>query len=261
MDERLGDRPRILHLATGDQATGIRLVDFLTECGADIQQCSDVYRGLARLGRPRPGEQLRARGNSVDAVLVGVDGLSAGEFEFFEFCASLENPPPVWVYGGTHAQAKIALSLRLGAEFEANVDSLRSAFVRLAAPHNAPARDDDAPTPACDRNATDETRDEADMDGEILHRRATPDPEAPSETEAEVNDPLPVPWTRGGDGPRRTPPQASESQPASEPDQEGVAADDVDGPLLTEQELEALVGKPPMAPGARRTDEDNEIFS
>lgn len=242
MDERLGDAPRILHLATGDHATGTRLADFLTECGADIQPCSDVYRGLARLGKPEAGKRIRDPGNSINAVLVGVDWLSAGEFEFFELCASLQNAPPVWVYGGPDVQAKIALGLRLGAELEADVDSLRTAFARLASPRSAPAGDLDASPPTCDRNAIQEARDEDDVDGEILHRRSTPNLDAHTETEAEVSDPLPVPWTRSHDGPRRTPPSTSESQPTSEPVDEGVASDDADGPLLTEQELEALIG-------------------
>ncbi|MCH7701748.1 MAG: hypothetical protein IID37_08675 [Planctomycetes bacterium] len=269
MDERLGNAHRILHLTTGDHATGTRLADFLTECGAEIQPCSDVYRGLAlvgkppvahseelaRLGKPRPGEQLQGRTNSIDAVLVGVDCLSAGEFEFFELCASLQNPPPVWVYGGRDAQAKIALGLRLGAELEADVDSLRSAFVRLASPGHAPARDHNASSPTLDEPRPERVplvacppvseANDARVDSEAIHCRSAPDPETLTEaaSEVEVSDPLPVPWTRDHDGPRRTPPQTLESQPTSEPQDEGVAADDADGPLLTEQELEALIGR------------------
>jgi len=79
----------------------------LASVGCIVEECGDVFRGLARM--------LRSEGDAADAAAVCVDALSAEEFEFFSILSRRRKDVPVFVYGAPHSEEKIERAIRIGA--------------------------------------------------------------------------------------------------------------------------------------------------
>ena len=207
-------------------------VDALLESASlRVAACPDVYRGLARL--------LSAGPETPVAVIVCVDELSPGEMEFFSIVAGRRQASLVYVYGLPRCESKLTQAVGLGAAGRVTEEVIR----RLAAvdtPPSVPATRDQPPqeSVAGDRPVTDETV-PSDQPSEL-------GPEAqPDDSEQAVR----VPWLRYTDRPARTGPGNQPPPSAEDPAEPGpeVPTRTSPEPLLTDEELRALIGEDDIA--------------
>lgn len=240
----------VLHIAadgTADGAIGgaADTVNALAATdGFCVETCGDVYRGLARL--------LRMSADQFRAVIVCLDGLGAAEFEFFAVVSRLRPRVPVYVYGRAGSKARIERAIRLGASAPVTDEVMR----RLSEAETVPS----SPAPApCEPvlQAADEippVQSVADEDVLDLHRSKAPAPimgesdqpidrqeETVEENEDARGDSVRVPWLRHHDGPVRQGPRSDRSA-ASEAVESVARRSTSTEPLLTAEELEALLG-------------------
>ena len=292
---------KVLHIrpAPVDGDCGAKMDAVLETLPFAVQNCGDVYRGLARLCREKEGQE------AWQAIFVCVDGLGSAEMEFFSIVSRTRRDLDVYVYGGDRSASQVARAIERGASGEATEEVVR----KLAAmpvtesrvgsappevPRGESAANSEAPTvqhpgtgesarepsphPAAsdvaasiaqvepsvsasaEPGATTSDQQHADIAG--IPSTATPaePPETTSdetsaaqadETEAreEADDKasaatVRVPWLRYGDGPARTPPKRSESSPnrSESPRRSASKASPQHEPLLTDEELQALLG-------------------
>ena len=245
-EQEITARRRVLHVAPPSRQSARRVVDALRRAGHEVVDCPDVYRAVARVCGSQPGEFL--------AIVVCADWLEADQFEFFQIVSRGQQRVPIYVYGGDHARAQIDSAIRLGAKAEISARSIESAAGALlgaagveAEPQPVLETDRDRPAPAQapasvpDRQRSEEVR-----------------PEGPSETTVDVPSKAPrevpsrpvdadvqkstrsvrVPWLRYEGGPKRTPPNTTARRRQTSP----PPADEPEPPLLTPEELEALIG-------------------
>lgn len=221
-EQTINQQPFILHIgsATGPSQThdiADRIKTLLGTLRVNVYSCPDVYRGLARLCSDRSPDP--------QAVLVCVDDLVASELEFFSILTRLRRDLPVYVYGHDRSKPRMARAMEFGATAEATESLLRA----LAA----------SPEPESEPVARDET---VALEGEARFDR---DPES---TEAAA---VRVPWLRYAAAPgRKAPPR--DTGPVRRTDHDGpgdTAAAGSHQPLLTEEELQALIGDQPGPPG------------
>lgn len=239
-------RNNVLHIGA-EGASGAAAVSVAALATADdlcVETYGDVYRGLARLLRVSTG-QFRA-------VIVCLDGLGAAEFEFFALLSRLRPTVPVYVHGRDGSQARIERAIRLGATAPVTEEVIRKLSDTPAMPilpANAP----------CDPiSQTDEEMPpaERDADEDRLEPRRCTVPAAPvcefdepierrdEPTEAHEDAPsgrVRVPWLRHHDGPVRQGPRGK-APAAVEPVESAAQRSAATEPLLTEEELQALLG-------------------
>jgi hypothetical protein len=208
----------------------------------DVQVCGDVYRGLARLGRGGT--------DAPKAVLVCADDLGSPELEFFSITSRLGCGAVVYVYGDGRSEARVARAIELGATGRADEQVIRTLGSAAPLPEPSASRDT-GETVQVESTATGAERPETPTEtgspvestvqtpAEVL-----PEPQKVEECEREVREsPVRVPWLRYGSTPERTPPQRHRSrsdQPA--PVESSKRRPSVHEPLLTEEELQALIG-------------------
>lgn len=250
-DIRSDSAERVLHIrpapAAGQDGPGpsadVRAL--LSPLGQRVCETDNVYDSLARLLDPR-GEHPRA-------VVVSLDCVGPAEMEFFSLVARLRPKVPVYVYGGARHRERIADAIRLGARGPITEDALRDLAdeetpvtnrVGSSSESSDPLRpagedhvvvvtdesdnehndEDWSPEDAVDEGSGDLVDDEAD--------------DAPS-------TPIRVPWLRYDDRPTRTaPPRRDSSAASSRQSADGATGKTgrPDEPLLTEEELQALLG-------------------
>jgi hypothetical protein len=170
--------------------------------------------------------------------------MCADQFEFFQLAARHHRSVPVYVYAHPQAQSKIDLALRSGAR-----DSIRADAVDRMLPHRSLAGAvvgseetstavvslEPAAAEPVARVPADEPAARARSDG----RRA----EEPSLDNEEPASPVRVPWLRYDGGPTRIPPQPTAATTGTgEPEAGEPEACEPEPPLLSPEELRALIG-------------------
>lgn len=240
----------------------------------------DVYRGLARLCSADSSTSKWPR--QWRAVIVCVDNLAPAELEFFSVLRRKHPNVPVYVYGMEHFESRIQQAIGRGATGRVNEAVIRqladAARVRATetGEQSGEASEVAAASLPCEpRILSDEPEtaeaairiaDELEVDTpeelevEDLGARAPEEEEDSVETESheeedaelnadddEVRGPARVPWLGYSNGPARgspgrTPPPSAEASPP--PPAKGVEeeARETCEPLLTEDELQALLG-------------------
>lgn len=220
-EQTISQQPIILHIGSAagpSQTHGFagRIKTLLETLRVNVHSCPDVYRGLARICSDRSPDP--------QAVLVCVDDLVASELEFFSILARLRRDLPVYIYGHDRSKPRMARAMEFGATAEATESLLRA----LAASPGA-----EPESVACDETVA--------LQGEARYDR---DPEP---TEAA---PVRVPWLRNPAAPGRKAP-SSDTGPMHRTDHDGLGDTEARScqPLLTEEELQALLGDHPGPPG------------
>lgn len=235
----------MLHVAPPSRESAQRVADALRRAGHEVVECPDVYRAVARVCSLQPGE--------FHAIVVCADWLEADQFEFFRIASRGQRRVPIYVYGGDHARAQIDLAVRLGAKGETSARSIESAEGALLSAAGVEAE----PQPVLE---TGKDRPAPVQAGSGPGRQCPEEvpPEGPSETTVDVPSKGPaevpsqpavadakkstrsvrVPWLRYEGGPKRTPPNTTARRSRTSP----PPADEPEPPLLTPEELEALIG-------------------
>ena len=247
---------RVLHIrpGTSPSASADKIDAWLRAAAVDVEVCGDVYRGLARI--------LRRGTEAPSAVLVCIDDLGSAEFEFFSLAAASRSSAKVYVYGDERWESRVARALDLGAAGRATEQVIRT----LVPP---PARAEPLPSPEpkkvvpTEREALPEPFPApANLAGTVEPIAQEPKgplsrgEEAPRQGEARESA-VRVPWLRYGSTPSRTPPSRQHVRPeppAPAPPHRPPPADRE--PLLTEEELRALIGDDiaAIAPAEHETD-------
>lgn len=242
-EQTISQQPIIFHIgsATGPSQThgfAGRIKTLLGTLGANVHSFPDVYRGLAKICSDRSPDPK--------AVIVCVDDLVASELEFFSILARLRRDLPVYVYGHDRSKSRMARAMEFGATAEAT-ESLLRALAASPAPKPEPApepKPEPEPAPEPEPVVLDDTdtHDEVGaLEGEARFDRL------PETTEAA---PVRVPWLRYTAAPgRKAPPRDTGSVQATDHDKPGDTAPESFQPLLTEEELQALLGDNPVPPG------------
>ncbi len=250
---------RILHIRPEPATAAVagEMDALLAAAFLDVDSCSDVYRGLARLGRSEP--------NAPRAVIVCVDGLGAAEMEFFGLVPRVRRSVNVYVYayprGGARSTSRVARAIELGATGQATEDVIRRLAETVTQPtaradlDDAPGDDQSptqtlaestlAPPPIREKPVTEALEESAPV---VVAEAPGAGPDRPDADEEPVDDdaldgPVRVPWLRYNDGPDRVAPQRLEP-PAADPARTGPATSRSAPrrPLITDEELQALLG-------------------
>ena len=194
------------------------------DAGAEVETVDDPYRAMARLG-PNAA-------SPVDAVVVDVAALDASEMEFFDLAARYHWQIPVYVLrggSGTVSSGKIDGALIRGARAAVSADqftALLAALPTQADEEIVPARIAAIPAPqsAIPNPLLDTPRESRTAIDQHETSRATRKSTAR------------VPWARYDDQPARKPPSGARTASVAP-----RAAPKVEPPLLTQEELDALM--------------------
>lgn|GEM_PF-2414794 len=259
---RNADLASVIHIRAGTPGESEQMDAFLASMPCHVITWTDVYCGLARLGRLAcdPAECPRVR-----TLIVEVDSLAASEMPFFTFAARLFPHAPILVYGAQAGTTRASEACHLGAAGWADKEAIEGLL------ESSTFRGDKADTPHEEPDSTEEpTRSSLDQRFDPLPSTPIAPPEAeaprievqpnqPDDIDATGDDsggddrevnPTRVPWRRYEDvptrrGPTRVKPSAQESTPSDDRDEatdEPQDARDDSGPLLTDEELQALIG-------------------
>jgi len=272
----------LIHQPAFDRPTSAIAADsiesLLLSSPLHVDHCSDVYRGLARLGQS--GSKI------YDIAIICVDGLSTMELEFFSIVARRYPHISVYVYCRLPSRVRLDRAIELGAAGLASAELIRSLVATQSTtppdPKNiqtetlqsqqqlvageTPHEPIDEPAEKT-TSAPEITRDEIADDNAESRHIATPNIEVVDNDEFEVEDddydleeetdgenhdepagPARVPWMRYQNTPTRQAPQPqSVRQPPRTHDTVNdkpriVPRRNIDEPLLTDEELEALIG-------------------
>lgn len=196
-------RPESLRGRSSDNVDAL-----LAATSLSVDCCPDVYRGLARL--------CRAEGDDVRGVIVCVDGLGTAELAFFAIASRVRHGLDLLVYADDPSSTWIATALERGAT---GLTTERTIQALDAGADPLPATEVEA-IPA----ATEPIADECEFDSD-------------DDTTARV------PWIRYDDQPLRGAP-LEEEEPSEAPDaiKPAPTAASAYEPLLTDEELRALIG-------------------
>ena len=196
-----------------------------------VQSCTDVYRGLARV--------CGGRDPALGAIVVCVDGLTDGELEFFSITARVTSGLPVLVYGADRYADRVQAALHAGATGVATAEAIQALIPqgRDGFPEADAAGDAGAlPRVTCqDRGDGMPTVEQGDLELSELSSGGGDD----------TPRPIRVPWEQYNQASaRRAPAESSSSHDPSitaSPPPTGRKPTPR-GPLLTSEELQALIG-------------------
>jgi len=231
--------PSVLHIQRqspphqGAEEAPNGLIERLRESGVALGPCSDVYSGLARIGKAQAGSLL--------AVVVDLDAIdTADEMEFFALVGRVRREVEVYVYSRHPDDPLIQEALDRGAAGLLDDEALRR-IVRSRAEQTcvqsvaAPITPESEAVPVkADHDLEVHEEWEAlEAPPEVVEEQEAPD--ASDETsEAEVR----VPWLRYDDRPlRQKPPSAPPSAPRLPINHRPLRLE----PLLTPEEIQALL--------------------
>ncbi|MFQ5462660.1 MAG: hypothetical protein ACE5E5_08545 [Phycisphaerae bacterium] len=233
--------------------------------------CENIYRALARLCRPD--------GATIETVVVALDALQPEEFEFFTLARRFRPDVRILVHAHDDARHLIRMATDRGAAGELTEDILPTLRKCSESPDaSQPAQPQDAPhTTTTTTEPTRNARPDADPGGPegVLTQEPDLDLDPPTVGKAdstqdvpeqEYSAPVRVPWSRRQDAPQRIRPNADSSthpaEEASEAEPEPPAADSEASsePLLTQEELAALISDEPdtLPPTDYRRSSDSE---
>lgn len=201
-----------------------------------VDTCPDVYRGLARICTAPEGTHR--------AVIVCLDDAGSAELEFFSVVARARPEVPVYIYGDAAGAGREARAIELGAAGVLTDNVIRDLGVRedrsmTDVSDEQPLQFDDESASPCDDERTTASSMEAGA-------TPTPDDDAGDPEYDDPGGPVQVPWVSRADGPVRRGPQRQRSGEGESPrvqDADALPAHrDLHEPLLTDEELRALIG-------------------
>ena len=241
-------QPTVLHIAgspLGASPEALAVEKWIEQSGMGVSRCPHVYLGLAHTLGDSSGELI--------AIVVQVEDLSPGEFEFFSLVAQTRRNLPVLVYGsrrpelvvramqsGATGLATRELVLALGARCEQQTKSNEPAIAQPPAAIPTVLE----PPKTMDANMGDSAAQNA-----VHTERIDIEPKE----DADRTESARVPWLRYSDGPERQRPTSKEDRRGSPSIRDAHDAQTSNGsppddderryePLLTEHELAALLG-------------------
>lgn len=264
-----GSGSRVLFIARSPRSnraeeSGDPIISQLVAAGLEVEHCPDVYRGLARLCR---------RGGDFVATIVEVDGLGPSEFDFFPLAAKAKRGTPIYVLArGTHARSSLGKAIASGASGELtpevigllrkvpDVGVVRPSWPSTPTPSEIAAHSDGSRRAGPESKIAPEREPDID-EGSLDPSENDDEHEAPAESEP--SRPIRVPWMKQNDRPRRiaptqprttrpplsdgkaavppAPPTSPFAAPSTAGRNESLDREN-DEPLLTEEELRALLG-------------------
>ncbi len=245
---------RVLHVNPPTYGETMGLSGAIGDAGLRESLCPDVYRALARMGG--------ASGPAFRAVLVCVDRMGADQFSFFELLSRHFASSPVFVYARSNAEEKIERAVGLGCIRIGDSELLTSALSIHSAP-DGPSSDHPAPADT-ERELEDPIIEVVDsqlltngptdegFSEDVDHFEAIETVDEELEPAADEEDGVVrVPWLQYEDSPRRIPPSRSRLDQVDPPPHESLLSDEPPRrtpeptpPLLSTEELQALIGKP-----------------
>jgi hypothetical protein len=236
----LNQEPRVLHIRSSPSERAEGIDACLAGGPLDVDVCTDVYRGLARL--------CADKAYTPHAVIVDVSGLGPHEMEFFSLLPRVRRGLSAYVYGDQWLESRIAKAIELGADGRATEEIFRS----IAEAQSGGGFTDlqSEPPPSLETSETPPPSRPPVVESPIA-QVSTPIPAAADDAEVEegevddepAEEPVRVPWLRYEDRPTRTAPKRPAKPSRKPPDsQREPAAPKTDQPLLTEAELQALLG-------------------
>lgn len=226
---------------TGAAGSAGRLVRALVDADVVVERAGDVYHALA---------SLLTDGIDRCAVFVNVDHLEPEEFEFFSIVARRKEMPPVYVFGAGDAADAMRRAVQLGAAGQATAELIHTVLVQQASGGEAPAPGNSARNVA-DRDpivgeaeavATEPIGEPAPPLDEFLDRGEDPAPDDAADDTGEGAPELRVPWRDYEDHPARQAPTRRSPNDAPDRAQPEEQDDTHHEPLLTQEELRALIG-------------------
>ncbi len=253
--------------SSGRSATGkiAAIEQSLVASARPVQTVHSVYHAMLHL--------IRGSTKSYKAAIICVDGIEHAELEFFTILAQQNACPPVYAYGHERSLPKLGKAVELGATGEATLDLVQQLVAIEVAPQPPSTPDIKDPEPttlerqllaATPKPEPDTTEPEPDetapaITDDVADQTPPPPTRQPDETEPTIADaeradtadetetPVRVPWrnddTTARRAPRRQPPPQRTPPAANESGAEQDNASQYEpGPLLTEDELRALIG-------------------
>jgi len=226
---------------TGTDGSAGHLERALVDANAVVERVRDVYHALASLLRD---EIARC------AVFVNVDHLEPEEFEFFSIVARRKELPPVYVFGAGDAADAMRRAVQLGAAGHATVELIRTGLVHQASSEQASALENSARN-AADREplvggtATITSEPEAEPAPPLDEPVDRGEDAAPDDADEDTGDGAPelrVPWRDYEDHPERQAPTRRPPDDLPDRAEPGEQGDTHHEPLLTQEELRALIG-------------------
>ena len=251
----------LVHIRPGFPGESERIDELLEATGLRVAVFTDVYRGLARLTRLAQDSEARS---SLRAVFVQVDDLGPADMEFFSVTSRVLPRTPVLVYCSDRLHLHTEKALECGATDHASPEII----ARLAA-RDTESTDDrtavlEALTPSPAARPGEAGVDLEPQATDVVPRcvampevvRDAPQPQSQAlvgldEPGDDTTAPTRVPWLKYENRPVRQAPQRIAPQPtaAVEPTADRQPEDasprkrpDATEPLLTEEELRALLG-------------------
>lgn len=216
-------RPLVGRSACADAMDG-RLAD----ANLTVDSCFDVYRALARTCKSPDG--------TLRALIVSLDALGTSELEFFSVVARARPNLPVYIYGETATAARRAGALASGASGEATDDVIDRLAGQRPIELGTPRQDVQPPEVVAESRMTAEESDDPMSDADESARHDDDD----------FGRAVQVPWLSRKDGPVRRQPQGpvrtEDSKCVDDGEEKRAAIGDLHEPLLTEEELQALIG-------------------
>ena len=245
----------LVHIRPGFPGESERIDRLLEATGLRVAVFTDVYRGLARLARLAKDGEARSM---LRAVLVQVDDLGPPEMEFFSITSRVLARTPVLVYGSDRVQSRVEKALECGATDRASPEIITRLAARDADSTDDRAADREAlaPSPTAqpgevgvdlEAQATDVVPRPVAMP-EVVRNDPPPSVDQPEDETAAATR---VPWLEYEKRPVRRAPRHIAPQPTGavelkedHPPDEASArkGPDTPEPLLTEEELQALIG-------------------
>ena len=196
-----------------------------------VEHEPDVYSATVRLACL--GDESK-RSNPLLAVALHVDALDARDFEFIQIVSEHFRDVTIWAVTECGLESKVQLAHRVGAGEELTLANVEAMLVSVLERAQETWRLQPRVAPRSERPPIQ------DASIAASERAAEPSDSNPGESKSKPSEGgAPVPWVRHPRAPRRTPPGRSSSESSTQPKQEIEA----DLPLLTDEELEALIGR------------------
>lgn len=233
----------VLHIRTGPTAVIEEMQRALDDHYLSADACDDVYRAVARLGR-EPESKTKA-------VIVCLDGLAPIELEFIPLLRRLRPDIQLLVYSGNPQSTRKDTALDLGATGLATNAALQTLSMSIKqAPPNQTHPQPTATTPpdpttkpvsgpTIRLTPPNDALDERSFKPHEVDENPLETAPTPPLHEEEMQQPVQFPWRYRAGAPKRVAPERT--PPPQRPVNEGPRSFDPSQPLLTDEELRALM--------------------
>ena len=258
----------ILHIRPESSSPADNIDAALTASGILADTCADVYRATARI--------CSAPEDSLRVLIVSLDGFSREEMEFFALMRRIQPSLMVFVHASSASNELVEDSIALGASGLVTQDSVAGAVSNVAdavaeiqhpADHEPPEEASAAHefTRSAGKQPVtppDISFDEDDEDDNRMRLQPDRPVEAGNPVQAEyplqAQRPVQVPWLRRPNPPLRVAPTSADAPDSAAPPRRPPAAGAyAHEPLLSEDELRALMDEEPCDGSSDHPAEDD----